>query len=70
MLPWLLLAVVVVPLVVIAFAASLRKTKAGEHPANEDAAARARTEAEFEKAEEYQREWREEREHKQHPHDS
>lgn len=69
MLPWLLLAVVVVPLLVLGFAASRRTTRAGEHPSTEDAAARARTEAEFEAAEEYQREWREEREQERHQHD-
>ena len=59
MIPWLILALVAVPLVVIAFAASRRRTIAGEHPAGEDAEDRARTEQEFEEAEAYEAEWRE-----------
>ena len=58
MIPWLIFALVVVPLVVIAFVATRRKTAAGEHPADEDAEARARTEQEFAEAEAYEAEWR------------
>jgi hypothetical protein len=58
--PWLIFALVAVPLVVIAFVASRRRTVAGEHPATEDAAARARTEEEFAEAEAYEAKWREE----------
>jgi hypothetical protein len=66
-LPWFLLAVVVVPLLIVAFAASRRSTKAGEHPSTEDAEARARTEAEFAQAEEYEREWHEQDRKRRHP---
>ena len=59
MIPWLIFALVVVPLVVIVFAASRRRTAAGEHPASEDAQERARTEEEFAEAEAYEAEWRE-----------
>ncbi|HTO26038.1 MAG TPA: hypothetical protein VMJ49_09040 [Gaiellaceae bacterium] len=60
MIPWLIFAVVVVPLVVVAFVAARRRTVAGEHPASEDAQARARTEQEFAEAEAYEAEWRKE----------
>jgi hypothetical protein len=60
MLPWLLIAVVVIPLLVISFAAVRRSKNAGEHPVTEDAATRARTEREFADAEAYQEQWREE----------
>jgi flagellar basal body-associated protein FliL len=63
--PWIILAVVAVPLVVVAFAATRRRTNAAEHPAREDAQARARTEQEFAEAEAYEAEWREE--NKDHP---
>jgi hypothetical protein len=58
--PWLIFALVVVPLVVVAFLASRRRTAAGEHPANEDAEAKARTEQEFADAEAYEAKWLEE----------
>jgi hypothetical protein len=58
--PWLIFALVVVPLVVIAFAATRRRRAAGEHPATEDAQERARTEQEFAEAEAYEAKWREE----------
>ena len=60
MLPWIVIALVAVPLVVIAFVATRRRTAAGEHPASEDAQARARTEQEFAEAEAYEAKWREE----------
>ncbi len=60
MIPWLILAIVAVPLVVMGFASMRRRTAVGEHPATEDAAARARSESEFAEAEEYEEEWREE----------
>ena len=63
--PWLILAVVAVPLVVLGFASLRRRTATAEHPATEDAAARARTEREFAEAEAYEEQWREE--HKDHP---
>jgi hypothetical protein len=58
--PWLVFALVVVPLVVVAFVAARRRTVAGEHPANEDAQAEAETEREFAEAEAYEEKWREE----------
>jgi len=58
--PWLIFALVVVPLVVVAFVASRRRTAAGEHPAGEDAQARALTEQEFAEAEAYEAKWLEE----------
>jgi hypothetical protein len=54
------MAVVAVPLVVVGFVATRRRTTAGEHPASEDARARARTEQEFAEAEAYEAKWREE----------
>ena len=60
MIPWLIFAVVAVPLVVIGFASMRRRTAVAEHPATEDAAARARTEREFAEAEAYEEQWREE----------
>ena len=59
MIPWAILAVVAVPLVVIAFAMQRRRTKAGEHPVVADEAAEARTEGEFADAEAYEAEWHE-----------
>ena len=58
MIPWLIFAVVVVPLAVIGFAAARRRTAAGEHPATEDAQERALTEQEFAEAEAYEAKWR------------
>lgn len=66
MIPWIIMAVVVVPLVVIAFVASRRRTAASEHPAREDAEARARIEGEFAEAEAYEAEWREQDKEKFH----
>ena len=60
MIPWLIFALVAVPLVVFGFVASRRRTVAGEHPVGEDAAARALTEQEFAEAEAYEDKWREE----------
>jgi uncharacterized membrane protein len=58
MIPWIIMAVVVVPLVVIAFMAMHRKTAASELLADDDAQARA--EQEFAEAEAYEARWREE----------
>jgi len=58
--PWIIFALVVVPLVVVSFVATRRRTAAGEHPASEDVEARARTEQEFAEAEAYEAKWREE----------
>ena len=59
MIPWIIIALVAVPLVVIAFMATRRRTSAGEHPASEDAQAREETEQEFAEAEAYQAKWHE-----------
>jgi cytochrome c oxidase assembly factor CtaG len=64
--PWIIFAVVAVPLVVVAFVASRRRTRAGEHPAGEDAQATALTEQEFAEAEAYEAKWREEDEKSYH----
>lgn len=58
MIPWIIFAVVLVPLVVVGFVATRRRTVAGEHPAGEDAQVKARTEEEFAAAEAYEAEWR------------
>ncbi len=58
MIPWIIFAVVVVPLVVIAFVATRRKTAAGERLEDDDA--QARVEQEFAEAEAYDAKWREE----------
>jgi hypothetical protein len=60
--PWIVFAVVLVPLVVVGFAALRRRTAISEHPATEDAAARARTEHAFAEAEAYEEQWRAENE--------
>ena len=59
MIPWIVFALVVVPLVVVGFVATRRRTAASEHPASEDAQARARSEQEFAEAEAYEAQWRE-----------
>jgi hypothetical protein len=64
--PWILFAVIAVPLVVIAFAVTRRRTTAAEHPPSEDAAASALTEQEFAEAEAYQAKWREKDEERYH----
>ena len=58
--PWIVFALVAVPLVVVAFVATRRRKIAGEHTANEDAQARALTEQEFADAEAYEAKWHEE----------
>jgi hypothetical protein len=58
--PWIVFAVVAVPLVVIGFVATRRRTALGEHPASEDPSERALREQEFAEAEAYEAKWREE----------
>jgi hypothetical protein len=58
--PWIVFALVAVPLAVVGFVVTRRRTFAGEHPASEDARARALTEQEFAEAEAYEAKWREE----------
>ena len=60
MIPWIVFALVAVPLVVVGFVVSRRRTSAGEHPASEDAQTKALTEQEFAEAEAYEAKWREE----------
>lgn len=63
-LPWLILAIVAVPLVVVGFAASRRRTEAGERPAGKNA--QGLTEQEVAEAESYEAKWREEDEERFH----
>jgi len=58
MIPWLIVAVVAVPILVVAFSRMRKKDDAGEHPAGETQADRDRTEDEFEESERYQEQWR------------
>jgi hypothetical protein len=57
---WIVIALVALPLVVVGYLATRRRTIAAEHPASDDARARARTEQEFAEAEAYEAKWREE----------
>lgn len=59
MLPVVIFVAVAIPLLVIAFLAVRRRADSGEHPAGETDVDRARTEHEFEEAEQYEAEWRE-----------
>jgi hypothetical protein len=54
--PWILFGLIAVPLVLIAFAASRRRTAAGEHVDAED---QQEVEKEFAEAEAYEAKWRE-----------
>jgi hypothetical protein len=58
MIPWIIMALIAVPLVLLAFMAMRRKTAAGEVLVGDDA--EARTEQEFAEAEAYEAKWREE----------
>ena len=60
MIPWIIIAVIAVPLVVVAFMATRRNTAASELPAETDPKARARSEQEFADAEAYEAKWHEE----------
>ena len=72
MLPVIIFVAVLVPLLLIAFAAVVRRNSAGERPEAPDPAAAAAEQAEYEQefadAEAYQEQWREEQ-HKLHPDD-
>jgi hypothetical protein len=61
--PWLIFALVAVPLVVIGFVATRRRNSAAEHPAREDAEL---TEQELAEAEAYEAKWREDDEKRYH----
>ena len=64
--PWIVIAVVAVPLVVVGFLAMRRNTTASERPASTDASARERTEQEFAEAEAYEAQWHQEDKEKFH----
>ena len=66
MIPWIIFAVVVVPLVVIAFVVARRNTTAGEHELSETPESQERTEREFAEAEAYEAQWHEEDEKRFH----
>ena len=63
MLPVVVFVAVAVPLLVVGFLAMRRSNAAVEHPASESDADRLRAEQEFEAAERYQEQWREEHKH-------
>ena len=60
MFPWLIFALVAVPLVVIAFVAARRRKVAGEHPAGQDPQESGLTEQELAEEEAFEAKWREE----------
>ena len=60
MIPWIIFAVVVVPLVVAAFVVTRRKKQAGETDVAATPESRAQTESEFADAEAYEAKWHEE----------
>jgi hypothetical protein len=60
MIPWLIFALVLVPLLVVAFVVARRRTVAAEHPAGQTAEDRAEMEREFAESEAYQAKWRDE----------
>lgn len=66
MIPWIIFAVVVVPLVVIAFVVARRNTKVGERELDETPEHVERTEREFAAAEAYEAQWHEEDEKRFH----
>ena len=59
MIPWLIFALVAVPLAIVAFVAARRRTTAGEHPASNDPQATELTEQEVAAAEAYEAKWHE-----------
>lgn len=59
MIPWIIVAVVAVPLVVIGFLAMRRNAAGSELPVGTDPNASARTDQEFAEAEAYQAKWHE-----------
>ena len=60
MIPWLIVALIAVPLLIVVFVASRRKAVAYEHPTGEDAQANPLTDQELADAEAFQAKWREE----------
>jgi len=59
-LPVLIIALIAIPVLILAFRATQRSKAVGEHPVPEDDVTRQRTEDEFAQAEAYQEQWREE----------
>ena len=59
MIPWIIVAVVLVPLVVIAFVVTRRNTAAGELATAGNDKVRERTDSEFAAAEAYEEQWHE-----------
>ena len=66
MIPWIIFAVVVVPLVVFAFVVARRNARAGERELEETPEDVERTEREFAAAEAYEAQWHEEDEKRFH----
>lgn len=62
--PWIIFAVVVVPVLLVGFVVTRRRTVAGERSASEGDG--GLTEQEFEEAEAYQAKWQEEDEERYH----
>ena len=59
MIPWVILAVIAVPLVVIGYAVMRRNAAAGDLRTSDDVAASAEVEQEFAEAEAYEAKWHE-----------
>ena len=57
--PWIIIAIVAVPLVVVGYMAMRRNTAASELPASDSADSKALTEQEFAEAEAYEAKWHE-----------
>lgn len=60
MIPWIIFAVVAVPLLVVGFVVARRRADASEHPPDEDGQREVLTEQEFAEAEAYEAKWRDE----------
>ena len=63
MIPWIVMAVIAVPLVVVAFVAARRRTREAEGLDAEDPETTREIEREFAAAERYEEKWREEQRH-------
>jgi hypothetical protein len=63
MLPVVIIAIIAIPLLVVAFRTMRRSDNASEHPAAETDADRLEIEQQFEESELYQAEWRKQHEH-------
>lgn len=66
MIPWIIFAVIAVPLVVVAFAVTRRNAAASDLRSSDDPSANAQTEQEFAEAEAYEAKWHEEDKEKYH----